>query len=343
MLEPELLQPDNFTPPTRTPWGGTRLLERYKRDVPLATRPTVVGESWEVSVEPSFPSRLVSGGTLAEAIARDPVGWLGAATAEAYGDQTPLLVKLLDARDDLSVQVHPADGDPALAPDESGKPEAWVVLDADPGAALYLGFRDRVTREDVAACLAEQGPLDALLQRVPVSPGDAFVIRAGTPHAIGAGLTLLEPQLVRPGRRGLTYRFWDWNRRYDPRGRRSDDGQPRPLHVARSLEVTAWDAPRGEAFVATCRAHPTVLAAGPVTRTRVIDAPWFVTERWAGDGAATLPAAGTMWALTCVAGVVRVGDLELRRGWSCVVPASFGAAPLIASGAVLFAVRCTGS
>lgn len=325
MIGPVRLRADNFTPATRTPWGGTRILSRYKADLGVVAE-GVVGESWEISVEPSFPSRAHDDVLLTEMIAADPVAWLGAAAAERYG-QCPLLVKLLDADEHLSVQVHPADEDPHLATDESGKPESWVVLDAKPGSGLYLGFRDGVGRADVEVCLAKQGALDELMTFVPVAPGDAFVIEAGTPHAIGAGVTLLEPQHVTPGRRGLTYRFWDWNRRYDERGRLHADGQPRELHVERSLAVTTWDAPRGEAFVHTCRRAAAPIARGGLERDRVVDWRWFEVERWSGSGAFEL-ATDRLLALTCVGGRVAIdtagGELRLRRGESGVIPAAAG-------------------
>jgi mannose-6-phosphate isomerase class I len=305
-------------------------LTRYKDGLSVPQQ-SVVGESWEVSIEPSFPSRFDDDDTLlADAISADPVGWLGPEVAARYAGQTPLLIKLLDSADNLSVQVHPQDGDPALGPDESGKPEAWVILDAQPGAGLYLGFREGVTRAEVAECLARQGPLDALMNFVPVASGDAFVIAAGTAHAIGAGVTLVEPQFVTPGRRGVTYRFWDWNRRYDAQGRRDPSGAPRELHVARSLEVTAWHLPGGAPFVDRCRSmsHRLASGTGDLTRDRVIEWPWFITERWTGTGEVTVPATGTLWALTAVRGEgalhVHGGHLTMRRGQSVVVPAGAG-------------------
>lgn len=345
-MKPLLLRADNFTPPTRTPWGGTKILARYKSGLGLDAPEPVVGESWEVSVEPDFPSRLQSGAaTLAETIAAAPVAWLGEEVAARYGGQTPLLVKLLDSADNLSVQVHPADGDPTLAPDESGKPESWLVLEADPGAGLYLGFAERVGRQDVEQCIAGQGPLDELLNFVEVSPGDVFVIQAGSAHAIGRGVTLVEPQFVAPGRRGITYRYWDWNRRYDARGRLDPAGEPRALHLERSLEVTDWASPRGDAFVARCRPEIPVLATGDVTRSRLVGWEWFVVEQWQGDGALTVDPAGTLWAVTCVGGqgVLTAGDGEvtLRCGESCVIPAVAGAVRLRLSDGRLIATRST--
>ena len=323
-LGPVRLMPDNFTPPSRTPWGGRKIRTHYKAGLGLAPSEEVVGESWEISVEPSFPSRLAGGGpSLAEVIEGAPLAWLGASTLQRYGPQTPLLVKLLDTSANLSVQVHPEDGDPALKPGESGKPEAWVVLEAEPGAGLYLGFRDGVTRADVEGCLADQGPLDQLMNFVPVGSGDAFVIAAGTAHAIGAGLTLLEPQIVRPGARGLTYRFWDWNRRYDAAGKQDPGGEPRALHVERSLAVTDWDGPRGDAFVQSCRASTQNL--GVEGWDRVLDWPWFRVDRWRGSGAFPGPQGGVMAHLTCTQGRLDLhgewGIFTLRQGESAVVPA----------------------
>ena len=176
---------------------------------------------------------------------------------------------------------------------------------------------------------------------VPVGPGDAFVIDAGTVHAIGAGVTLVEPQFVAPGRRGITYRFWDWNRRYDAQGRRDPAGQPRALHVARSLAVTDWTRGTGDGFVASCRAAAVILSDGAVTRTRVIDWPWFSSERWQGTGTCVVPAMGTMLALTAVAGEAAIetasGAVNLRRGQSAVVPERAGPMTVVARGLDLIA------
>ena len=323
ILGPVKLKPDNFTPPTRTPWGGERIRSFYKSGLSLAPGPATVGESWEVSVEPSFPSRCVrTGEPLSQLIAAAPIDWLGPAVAQRYGGQTPLLVKLLDSADNLSVQVHPADGDPELGPHESGKPESWIVVDAEPGAGFYLGFRNGVEREDVRRCLTQGGHVQELLNFVEVAPGDSFMIAAGTVHAIGAGVTLVEPQFVTPGRRGITYRFWDWNRRYDADGNRSPAGVGRPLHIERSMAVTTWDGPRGQSFVDQCRTTPVALGDG---RERLVNWPWFEVQRWSGTRTFELRP-GSMWAATCVGGTAtlhsQASKLMLRRGESAAIPAS---------------------
>jgi mannose-6-phosphate isomerase class I len=342
-MKPELLNPDNFTPPTRTPWGGRRILQHYKVALDLQAFP-LVGESWEVSVEPSFPSLLVeSGRLLRDVIAQEPVRWLGEEISARHGGQTPLLVKLLDAADNLSLQVHPEDGDPKLSPGQSGKPESWLIAEAGPGAGLYLGFKQGVTRSLVAECIRDGGELDKLMTFVPVSSGDVFSIPAGTPHAIGAGVTLVEPQFVAPGCRGITYRFWDWNRLYDAQGQRSDAGRARQLHVERCLEVTDWHGPSGNALVEQCRGPRAHWSTGSIGRSILVDWPWFRMEAWSGTGTLSVAAPRTMWALTCLAGkaVVQagIGELLIERGQSCVVPAAAGDVVLKGTNIQLIATR----
>ena len=351
---PLILRPDNFTPPQRTPWGGTKIVERYKAALLEGDAPRIVGESWEVSVEPDFPATVQLRGKsapdatevlelgLRELIADNPVAFLGAEQAERLGGLA-LLVKLLDAREHLSVQIHPRDDDPALGPDESGKPETWYVLDAEEGAGLYLGLREGVTDKDIESTIAAEGDLSALLYFVPVQRGDFFVIDAGTAHAIGAGVTLLEPQRVLPGKRGLTYRYWDWNRKYDAEGRRDPAGQGRPLHLARALAVTNFAGPRERELLAQIHSRApevpltdfpvhTVLgtdlaseapaASGIARHLEVLDATtkpaprpsraeavqsMIHVERVAGTGATQLARADVLRALTVVEGEVYLG------------------------------------
>ncbi|MBT6278358.1 MAG: class I mannose-6-phosphate isomerase [Chromatiales bacterium] len=320
-VRPLKLRPDNFTPPSRTPWGGRYIRGRYKQSLHLSPGEPVVGEAWEVSVEPNFPSRTADDDSpLPAVIASRPDAWLG-----NRASQTSLLVKFLDAAQNLSVQVHPHDDDKTLAAHESGKPEAWIVLRADPGAGIYLGFKDVVSESDVERCIDEGGALDALMNFVAVEPGDAFVIAAGTAHAIGAGLTLLEPQIVRPGREGVTYRYWDWNRRYDAAGVLSPSGEPRALHAQRSIAVTDWSRPLGNAFVAACRVVPSLISDRHLTWTRVIEWDWFQVDRLQGTGQVEGYVVERFCAVTCVHGTVcidsQLGTLNLECGESGVLPA----------------------
>lgn len=331
---PVVLRPDNFTPPERTPWGGERILRRYKDGLRLEAR-GVVGESWEVSVEPDFPAAVdgrasgapeLEGALLADLIAADPEGWLG---EEAALGGAPLLVKLLDAATPLSVQIHPADDDPALGPGESGKPESWLVVEADEGAGLYLGLQPGVDEAAMRAAIEAGEDVSALLPFVPVAPGDFFLIEAGTPHAIGGGVTLVEPQRVLPGKRGLTYRYWDWNRRYDAAGQPDPAGSPRALHVDEALRVTRWELPRGEKLLDEVRVRSGAPElTGPATFTPLcgpggaaLASTTLEVGVLAGTGKRVLEASRGFRALTVVAGALQLDGLRLERGRSAALPA----------------------
>jgi mannose-6-phosphate isomerase len=335
-LRPILLQADNFTPPARTPWGGTRILD-LKRDAPLDAAKrgyAVVGESWELSVEPDFPGTAEDGTPLARLIASDPIGWLGD-DGRAGKSSTALLVKLLDADDDLSVQIHPADDYAGLAPAESGKPESWYVLEARDGGGLYLGLKNGVTRDAMARAIEAGEDVSRLLFFTPVAPGDFFAIEAGTAHAIGRGVTLVEPQRVAPGRRGVTYRYWDWNRRYDEAGRLDPGGKPRALHVDHALCVTRWDAEREEALLARIRHRAGAPAAAAPPERRPLGGPAgpvlfpsLRVDRLTGNGRLPLAPEPRLRGLTVVGGTVRLRgdgfDVEVAAGRSAVLPAGLG-------------------
>jgi mannose-6-phosphate isomerase len=318
----------NFTPPDRTPWGGHRILTKYKAGLRTGVDPAVkVGESWEVSTEPSFPSLLENGEHLAGAISRDPVGWLGAKMAARYEGQNPSLVKLVDAETTLSVQVHPPEQHSLLAADESGKTEAWIVLDADPDTAIYLGFRQAVTRALVEQHLRTGDSIEPLMNRVPVSPGDVFFINPGTVHALGAGVTVLEPQRVRPGRKAVTYRFWDWNRRFDAGGNIDPRGTPRPLHIQEALEVTAWDALTTSSEVERCTRIPVIVSRTDASQiATLVDEPELFVQEYTGTISRELDSGNGMLAVLCLSGRLELAgqshDLILDAGRTAVVPSA---------------------
>ena len=196
-------------------WGGERLSAEYgiRSDChPLA-------EAWMLSCHSDGPSRIENGPFAGRTLAE----YLQAQGED--GKDFPILIKLIDAARDLSIQVHPSDGYAQAHEGQRGKTEAWLVLDAAPGAFLYYGFRGTPSAEEVAAAAAD-GTLTELLQAVPVSRGDLFFIPAGTVHAIGAGVLVAEVQQ----NSNVTYRVFDYHRL-------GADGKPRPLHLQKALEV----------------------------------------------------------------------------------------------------------
>jgi len=255
---PILPLPDNFTPPTRTPWGGKKILSHYKCGLAIRDERQypVVGESWEISADPAFPSecRFTLGTetimvNLIQLLDLFPEQILGEHVARKFEGQNPILTKMLDAADHLSVQVHPSDEYSGLKADESGKPESWYILEAEPRCGLYFGLKPDISREELRQAIDKGEDISRFLNFVEVSPGDFFVIDAGTIHAIGAGVTLIEPQKIAPKRSGKTYRLWDWNRKYDAQGRKDAAGTPRSLDIDHSFAVINFDAPRGEEFL----------------------------------------------------------------------------------------------
>lgn len=202
-------------------WGGSRLNDDFGKGIPVSP----LAETWECSTHPDGES-LVNGEPLSRVLARHPQ-WLGTHPLTATGGrpELPILIKLIDAREDLSVQVHP-DDDYALRHEGSlGKTELWYVLAARPGAELVYGFDRDVTAETVRKAI-ETGTISVLLNQVPVHKDDLFYIEAGTVHAIGAGCLIAEIQESS----NLTYRLYDYDRT-------DKNGKKRPLHVDKALEV----------------------------------------------------------------------------------------------------------
>jgi mannose-6-phosphate isomerase len=330
---PVVLAADNFTSPSRTPWGGRRICGTYKAALGLspALREQAIGESWELSLGPELPSRIEDGRFLHALIASDPDRYLG---AEAAAGSSALLVKWLDADDHLSVQIHPAVDDPKLAADETGKPECWYIVAREPGAGLYLGLRPDASLERMRDSLAANADVSSLLEFVPVEPGDFYLLQPGMAHAVGRGVTLVEPQYVAPGKRGVTLRYWDWNRRYDAHGKLDPNGKPRELHVERALEVTDWVRTRDPSYLAAQRCRPGPIDLAAAARCEVLcssDASALVRSdylraaRLSGTGDVQVPDWNTLRGITVIDGEVELrGNFEplrIARGRTAALPA----------------------
>ena len=233
-------------------WGGKRLKERfgYEGEEPL-------GEAWMVYDENEVKTPPYAGRRLKEVLPELGEEFLGKRAAEKYGLELPLLVKLLDTGDWLSVQVHPDDEYAHRYEAESGfhgKSEAWVVLDAEPGAKIVYGVRRPVSREEFRRA-AEAGELEDYLNFVPVEPGDVIYVPAGTIHALGPGLFLLEVQQ----RSDLTYRIYDY-------------GRGRELHLEKALAVA--------------KLEPTPLVKTRVAPGEFLKTPYFAVSLVEGEVAA---------------------------------------------------------
>lgn len=294
-------------------WGGRRLPEFLGTAAPHADP---IGEAWMLSdVDGSLS--VVEGGphagrTLREVIADNPTAIFGK-HVPADG-KFPLLFKFIDARQELSVQVHPNDEQAVRlkGPGHRGKTEAWVILDADPATSrLYAGFRAGVTAADFRAAVAAATVPDTLHRFTPTA-GDCVFLEAGTVHAIGANILLFEVQQTSD----ITYRLFDWNR-VDAKTK-----QPRELHIDHGLACANF-------------------AAGPchpVTPTRVgdadrlVDCQYFSMDHRLADALVSVGAAGECRVVACLQGHGRIGDTPVRAGSVVLLPAALGAVEVVPVG-----------
>lgn len=277
-------------------WGGRVMESAFGRSLPESSGP--IGESWEV-VDRADEQSIVSEGPLAGMTLyelwhqhRSKVFGHAAPGSPRF----PLLVKVLDARDTLSIQVHPP---ASLAPQLGGEPktEMWYIAQADPDAALYVGVKPGVDRESFAAAIA-QGTVADAVHHLPVRAGDFIFVPSGRLHAIGAGLLIIEIQQ----NSDTTYRVFDWNRM-------GLDGRPRALHVEESLQCIDY----------TDTAPQMGQSDGPV----LVSCPYFKVERcnltagqwmcWGEPGEFSI--------LTVVEGSAAAGDETLKTGDFRLIPA----------------------
>ncbi len=249
-------------------WGGDKLRRLYGKPAPENAS---IGEAWLVADHRECESR-VSGGpcagrTLRELLEEDAASVLGARAKLTVHGRFPLLLKLLDAQDVLSVQVHP-DDDCATRLDEPdvGKTEMWHVLQADPGSELIVGLDPNVGATDFEPLVSDGKALEDKMRRHPVESGDSVFVPAGTVHAIGAGIVLAEIQQ----NSDLTYRLYDW-------GRVQADGPPRTLHLYKAREAIHFGSEhRGKTAPLTI--------GGDAPRTLLAACAYFAAEAIRVDG-----------------------------------------------------------
>ncbi|WP_303974486.1 mannose-6-phosphate isomerase, class I [Streptococcus merionis] len=239
-------------------WGGVRLNTHFGYDLPSDH----TGEYWAISAHPNGPSTVTNGdwsGLTLDQLYRDEPDLFGNPDSSVF----PLLTKILDANDWLSVQVHPDDAYGMAHEGELGKTECWYILDAEPGAEIIYGH-EATSREELVDWI-NSGNWDKLLTRVPVKTGDFFYVPSGTLHAIGPGILILETQQSSD----TTYRVYDFDRR-------DDSGQLRPLHIQQSLDVLTIGQPQNSA--------PSMVKLENLALTTLVANPFFTVEKWEISG-----------------------------------------------------------
>ncbi|MGH7937449.1 MAG: type I phosphomannose isomerase catalytic subunit [Bryobacteraceae bacterium] len=275
-------------------WGGRRLESVFGKALPAGKS---IGESWEIVDRPEAQSVVRQGplrGQTLHELWRDH-------RPEVFGEDAPetprfpIFAKLLDAREKLSLQVHPPEK-VATALGGEAKTEMWYLTEADPGAEIFFGLRRGTSRAQFEEAVASGEAAD-LVHRIAGKKGDAFFVPSGRLHAIGPGNLVVEIQQ----NSDTTYRVFDWNRV-------GSDGKPRRLHLAEAMRSIDFDdfepeivRPRGELLV---------------------ESPLFVVEKWELQGARSALDGNAVALFICLSGTVRMANIELRAGEFFLVPAA---------------------
>ncbi len=288
-------------------WGGRKLATLMDKSLPTDEP---YGESWEMHDSAQVANGPLAGRTLGDVLADYGHDLVGPDNDPAEG--LPLLAKFLDARDWLSVQLHPDDAQAReLEGEPRGKTEAWYVIAAEAGAQLVIGVRPGTTPQQMAEAI-KNNTLESLLVYADVVPGDVLFIRAGTIHALGPGLLIYEIQQSSD----LTYRLYDW-------GRVGLDGQPRTLHIDKGTQV------------ANLGALPQIVhtAADTAQVVDILREQYFTTLLYQLNDAngthLSLDTSGQRFhILTCIEGAARITtddtEVELAKGRTALIPASQG-------------------
>ena len=253
-------------------WGGNRLREEYGKKLDSDK----IAESWELSCHKDGQS-VIDGGefggkTLSEFIEANGRTSVLGTNCDRF-EYFPILIKLIDAKDNLSVQVHPSNEYALKVEGEYGKTEMWYIVDCNEGAELLYGFKREISKEEFAQRI-ENNTLLEVANNVPVQKGDVFFIESGTLHAIGKGILIAEIQQ----NSNTTYRVYDY-------GRVGNDGKPRELHIEKALDVTERIPPK---YPTTAQGQPEKVGGGVKTLLRSCE--YFNVNKLEIDGTMTLNA-----------------------------------------------------
>jgi len=288
-------------------WGGRKLIDEYG----LETEASNIAEAWVMSCHKDGNSTVLNGElkgkTLTEAIeimGADALGKKGK-TFKYF----PLLIKLIDAKADLSVQVHPSDEYALKHEGEFGKTEMWYILDAEKGAKLYYGFKENITKEEFENHI-KNGTLESILNAVTVNKGDCFFIPAGTIHAIGGGILIAEIQQ----NSNTTYRVYDYNRK-------DKNGNLRPLHIDKAIDVTNLTPPPQNEMI-----DPETLA----------NCEYFNVKKRKVKGSLTsFSDEDSFVSILCIEGSVKLFDFTLNKGQCAFVPSGLNNFEILGNGTII--------
>lgn len=278
-------------------WGGTRLKTEYNMKTDLDP----VAEAWVLSAHKDGESVALNGEyqglTLSKIIEKTGGEILGSKAKEF--EFFPILVKLIDAKGNLSIQVHPSDEYALSQEGQYGKTEMWYIVDCDENAYLYYGFNREISKEEFRTRI-ENNTLLEVLNKVPVKKGDCFFIESGTLHAICEGILIAEIQQ----NSNLTYRIYDY-------GRVDANGNPRELHIDKALKVTTT-------------APPTVAYGKPTSNT-LASCKYFTAEKLDVDDVCEIEVTEESFQnLLCLEGTASVDGVEITKGESIFLPANMG-------------------
>ena len=300
-----------FTPILKnTIWGGTKIAP-FKN---IQTSLRKVGESWEISGVPGNET-VVSGGPYAgrnlnDLVAEQKEALVGKANYERFGNEFPLLIKFIDARDDLSIQVHPTDEIAHRQGRERGKTEMWYLMPSDPEATLLCGLKKHITPDEYKRMVSEKTIVDAIA-RYPVHEGDCFFLPAGRIHAIGSGCFLAEIQQTSD----VAYRIYDFDRH-------DDLGRPRELHTELAAESINYD---------VLPDYQTHYTPAKNQRVQLVECPYFTTSVYDLDQPINLDYTALDSFVILIglsgAGIVTEADgtrFVLRAGETILLPATTG-------------------
>jgi len=289
-------------------WGGTKLKTDLGKNIPTQT----TGESWELSAVEGNVSVVKNGAfagkPLTDLLEDYPDDILGTAVHKRFGKQFPLLFKFLDAREDLSIQVHPNDALAKERHNSFGKTEMWYVMQADEGSRIIVGFNHKSSAEEYLEKLESKKLID-ILNEVPAKKGDVYFLETGTIHAIGAGIVIAEIQQTSD----ITYRIYDWDRV-------DANGNGRQLHVQEALDAMNYNT------TDTQKEYN----KEENTSNAMVDCPYFTTNFLPLNGTANITKNGESFTVyICTEGEYTIemdGETyNFKKGDTVLVPAAVGA------------------